>query len=350
MNILYLYAELMSYQTAIFMEYVNFYGAKVHTVHWDQGKLTPYKPPIIEGVTYYRRSHYSGRELEELVEKINPDIVYVTAWQDKGYLAVVRMLRKKGIPVVAGFDDQWTGSTKQYIASLLGPYVLKRYFSHAWVAGPYQYEYVRRLGFSNKDIIFNLLSGDTSLFSKGTRYLQEKLSNYPKTFLCVGNFRPIKGTDILVKAFKLYRKDYGGKWDLICIGNGESRKLLENIPRIRILDFLEQSELVKITRESGVFILPSRLDQWGVVVHEFASAGLPLLLSKNVGARTTFLIDNFNGRSFESGSPDALAQGMHILSNKNVAELIVMGENSHTLSQVISPATVAASFLSALNS
>lgn len=349
MKILYLYAELMSYQIPILKEYVGKYDAEVHVVHWNHKKLTPYKPPNLESVAYYNRSEFTRQQLIELATTVNPDIVYISGWQDKIYLAVVKILRKKDIPVVTGFDDQWKGSFRQRVASLVCPYILKLYFSHSWVAGPYQYEYARKLGFKKNEIIFNLLSGNTLLFNKGAEYLGKKAKDYPKTFLYVGNFRSIKGTDILVDAFKIYRAKYHGNWELICIGNGDLRYLLENVPGIEVMDFTNQHKLVEITERAGVFVLPSRFDQWGVVVHEFASAGMPLILSENVGASPTFLIEHYNGLSFRDNSSENLAKAMYAISKKNSSELVEMGKNSFQLAQKINPEIAAASFLSILS-
>ncbi len=348
MKILYLYAELMGYQIPIFKEYVEKYHADVHVVHWDHKKLTPYNPPKLENVTYYKRSEYTKHELIKLARNLAPDIAFISGWQDKHYLSVARYLRNERVPVVAGFDDQWKSSFRQRVASLIFPFTMKKYFSHSWVAGPYQYEYARRMGFKKHEIIFSLLSGNTPLFNKGIKYLEIKAKDYPKTFLYVGNFRSIKGTDILVDAFKKYRIKYDGNWELICIGNGDLRYLLENVSGIEVIDFTPQDKLVEITKRAGVFVLPSRFDQWGVVVHEFASAGMPLILSENVGASPTFLIEKFNGLGSKNNSSESLAKAMYVISNKSDSELIEMSKNSFLLSKKINPEIAAASFLSIL--
>ena len=38
--------------------------------------------------------------------------------------------------------------------------ISKKYFSHGWVAGIYQFEYDRKLGFEKDKIIFDLYSAD----------------------------------------------------------------------------------------------------------------------------------------------------------------------------------------------
>ena len=348
MKILYLYSELVAYQIPVFVEYTTKYNAKVHVVSWDKNKLKPYNPPELNNVTYYKRSEYTKKTLTQLVTDINPDLIYISGWMDRVYLSVVRNFRKKGVPVVTGFDDQWKGTLRQRLASVIFPFVRRKYYSHAWVAGPYQYEFAKRLGFEKKEIILNLLSCNTKIFSRGIQYLKEKASHYPRAFLYVGNFRYVKGTDILIEAFKEYRSKYNGDWELICIGNGEMRPLLEGVPDIEILGFMNQDELVEITRRAGVFVLPSRSEQWGVVVQEFASAAMPLILSEDVGAMPEFFIERFNGISYKNNSSSNLANAMYVISKKSDEELVIMSKNSFVLSQRITPEITAASFLSIL--
>ena len=348
MKILYLYAELMGYQIPVLEQYVKVYQAEVHVIHWDKKKLTPYNPPILDNVTYYNRSEYNLNKMKVLANDLKPSIVYVSGWMDKDYLKICRLIKKNGGIVVAGSDTQWKGSLKQKLASLIFPFTLKKCFTHIWVAGTYQFEYAIRLGFKRNEIIFNSLSANTELFGEAMRFIRDKTSNYPKQFLYVGNFRNVKGTDILIEAYKIYKEKYNGEWHLTCVGNGEYSERLLSYKNISVRSFTSQQDLVELTKEMGVFVLPSRFDQWGLVVHEFSSAGMPLILSENVGAISTFFIEGFNGHKYKNNSPEELANAMLLMSNKSKEELISMGNNSHLLSQRIDPKIAAASFMSAL--
>lgn len=345
MKILYLYAELMGYQIPVFKEYVDGYNAEVHVVHWNNKKLTPYIPPELNGVTYYNRSEQNVNTIIQLANELKPDIVYVSGWMDKDYLSVCRVLKKKGVPIVAGCDTQWRGDLKQLVGTVYFKLFLKSCFTHIWVAGVYQYEYARKLGFQKDKIIFNTLSANTNLFND--KYI--KSENVNKTFLYVGNFREVKGTDILIEAFEIYRDKLKGDWSLICIGNGDLSYLLKDKENIIVYDFKSQEELIELSKMASIFILPSRFDQWGLVVHEFASLGFPLLLSNTVGAASTFLINGFNGHYFKSGSKEMLAKVMCKMANMNHDELIKMGKNSQLLGARISPRITAASFMSILS-
>lgn len=347
-KILYLYSELCPYNIPVLKSLVREYGVIIHVVSRDTNRSKPYQPPPIENVHYYKRSDFTSEQILQLAQGIAPDLIYISGWMDKGYLPTARRCKKLGIPVVTGFDDQWIGTLRQRLGVIAFRLYLNRFYSHAWVAGPRQYEFARRLGFAKSAVIFDLLTCDSRVFASAAVALQNKKSGYPRTFLYVGNFRVVKGTDILLKAFTTYRDKLGGDWKLICVGCGDLRPLLANQKNVEVLDFMEQEALGRLCARAGVFILPSRLDQWGVVVHEFAMAGLPLLVSAHVGAKDVFFIEGFNGVSYSDNEPDLLAQGMLAFSKKTDKELYTMGENSRRLASRIDSSISAASLMSVI--
>ena len=85
---------------------------------------------------------------------------------------------------------------------------------------------------------------------------------------------------------------------------------------------------LKIEAEGGVFVLPSHYEPWGVVVHEFALAGFPLIVSDCVGARSAF-VDKRNGIVFKTGNTNELKKAMKYFIHKNEQELQLMGEVSY---------------------
>ena len=352
MNVLYLYSEVMGYNLPIFDQLANHYGASVAVIHWNNKKLTPFKPTALNGVVFHDRSNFtSSSEMIEFADKFNPNIVYISGWQDKGYLPVVQHLKRKNIPIVMGLDSQWNGTLRQQAGAQLIRNIYKnRYFSYAWVPGPMQYEFASRIGFASNEIITNLLSCNSDLFSQAYADLNgSKAVSYPKKFIFVGRFSPHKGIDILIDAFRIYRNEYRGDWELACFGNGPLDGLLSKHPEITTYPFLSQAELINHAKSAGAFILPSRYEPWGVAVHEFATAGLPLILSDRVGARSQFLIEGFNGYAFCADSAQNLALKMHTLAQNEEHELIEMGRRSNRLAQHITPEITSASLMSVLN-
>lgn len=350
MNILYLYTEVMGYQISVFRILTKMYGASVHVVQWTSKKLTPYQPPEIEGVHYYDRSKHTAWDILKLAQNVRPELVYISGWQDKGYLLTAAYFRWCGTPVVVGFDDQWVGSGRQLFASLLGKIGLFRaLYSHAWVAGAFQTEYARRLGFAKSRIIFNLLACDISLFwRRRPKRVDYKSCIVSRAFLYVGNFRNIKGTDILGEAFRIYRNELGGTWRLICVGNGPLENFLRQIDGVSVEPFTKPENLFHFGCESDVFVLPSRHDQWGVALQEFSLLGMPLIASESVGSASAFLINGFNGYFFANNSARELAKAMRTISSLPDQERRKMGMRSRRLGMAITPELSAASLISIL--
>ena len=352
MKVLYLYTEIMGYNIPIFEQLVKRYGASVDVVHWDQNKNTPYAPSThTQDVRFHRRSEFTPKALCDFATALGPDLVYTSGWQDKGYRPALQKLKASGVPIVMGLDSQWTGSLRQQVgAKLVKHWFKNRYFSYAWVPGPLQYECAARLGFAQTEIIGHLLTGNTQIFDAAATALdQEKAQIYPKHFLYVGRLTESKGIDLLIEAFKKYKQHYTGTWGLTCIGNGPLEDKLKVQMGITVEPFSEQTTLALQARRMGAFVLPSRYEPWGVVAHEFASTGLPLLLSNKVGARQQFLIDGLNGYSFDAGSVSDLAEKLHALSSKSDQQLVSMGRVSQQLAAAVSPEIATASFVSVLN-
>jgi len=346
MKILYLYTEVMGYTMATIKALVE-HGAEVHVVHWDHKKLTPYQAPEWPNVYMYKRSSMTVNDIFHLAQELSPAITVVSGWQDKGYMSVARRLCSKGRPVVTGFDGQWRGTLWQHFAATLGIMgFFTRHYSYAWVAGVYQYEYARRLGFNKKSIIYDLYSADVSLWQKTYQdNRHKKESHYPHRFLFVGRFEAIKGLDILLEAWQSLGQSKCD-WQLHLIGNGSLKAQLHAASGVIIKDFKQPDHLVNEINDAGCFILPSISEPWGVVVHEFAAAGVPLILSDTVGSASSFLIPGLNGYSFNARDPHALAKRMRQIIDSSDEELLSMSVASHQLSQRITPQTSAANLLS----
>jgi glycosyltransferase involved in cell wall biosynthesis len=346
MKILYLYAEVMGYTMATIRELAE-RGNEMHVVHWDHKKLTPYKAPVVPNVFMYNRSEFSVEQIKTLAKNIAPGVTVVSGWMDRGYMSVAKQLRQEGLPVVIGLDSNWHGTLRQWITLILGRLgYFSQFYSHTWVAGLYQFEYARRLGFEKKNIVYDLYSADLRLFNQAYNDSKEnQQDHYPHRFLFVGRFEPVKGLDVLLQAWQeLGAKK--GDWELHLIGNGSLKAQIKATSGVVVKDFMQPEQLMLEVANAGCFLLPSRGEPWGLVVHEFAAAGLPLIVSDVVGAASTFLISGLNGFSFKVNDPKALTNRMLQVINMTDQELHAMAVSSHALSQRITPETSAGNLLS----
>ncbi len=339
----------MGYTVATMKELIA-QGAEIHTVHWDVKKVTPYRIPKIDGLYTYPRSHYGYKSLLSLIERICPEIIVVSGWQDSLYVSVLEIMRKQNKFVVAAIDAQWKGSYKNLIGLFAGRLgLLRRLYSHVWVPGYLQYEFARRIGFSKENIIYDMYSADLDMFQRSYEMnLFKKAQKYPHRFLFVGRLEEIKGLKTLISAWDLLTNERND-WELKIIGNGSLYDDLKNKKNIILSDFMQPEDLINEIGSAGCFILPSILEPWGVVVHEFCAGGLPVILSNKVGSAPSFLISGMNGYMFSEGDHYDLYSKMKLFIDRSDDEMILMSKFSNDLSKKITPKTSAYNLLSISN-
>ncbi len=344
----YLYSEVMSYAIAVMRELVDTFGAEVHCVHWDKKKGTPFIPQNEKGITFYGRSNYDKASLIALIEKQAPDIIYVSGTMDKTYLQAALHFRAKGVKLVGASDNKWLKTWKQRIQITFSNYFFRRYFEYTWIPGTRQYVFARLMGFEENKIIKNLYSANTGIFQKAyENNLEAKRQKYPHTIVYVGRFSPEKGVDIIYNAFLEAKKETNNDWKLIMVGGQPSEQYKES-DSVQIIPFLPNAELPGHTKDFGVFCVPSYREQWGVVIHEFTAAGIPMLIADCAGAIEAFLVNGYNGFTFDTGSVQDLKKKILLMMAKSDEELYTMGQRSNGLSQSINPVISAYSLMSVL--
>lgn len=295
-------------------------------------------------LTMIPRDAISDDGILDLLRQVQPDIVYVSGWMDKGYLRAISRYRASGgrTQVVCGIDDQWKGSLRQYIGRIYFRMFYRRLFDFMWVSGKPQYHYAQRFGYGHDRIISNLLSADSSVFSK--------MAEFSRRFVYVGRFAPVKGVDLLIDAYKTLPEAVQAAWPLVLIGDGSLRQEIEKhaTPRVVVKSFLQPNELRVELMHGGVGCVPSYADQWGVVIHEMALLGYPMVVSSCCGAATEFLISGYNGYLFRSHDVNALRNVMMKIASLTDGELELFARRSRELGQRITPEHAAQSLLSVL--
>lgn len=338
----------MGYQVSTIRTLVREYSAVIKVISWDDNKDIPYKIPEVGNVTFYKKSAFNYTNIKNVVNEFKPDIIGVSGWIVKDYNKICRYAKKKGIITIAASDTQWMGTLRQKIASFIARYYHHKKFDYLWVAGPRQFEYARRLKYKNNKILYNSLSADIDLFKKEFDLnFRCKNQEYPRTILFAGRFSKEKGLESLLEIFNELNKQ-NFKWKLILVGDGPLKSEIYKNKNVEVLNYMQPEELPAIIRKSGFVILPSISEPWGLVIHEFAAAGLPIICSEQCGASTEFVINGYNGFTFDSKNRNSLKDILASLSHISDEELITMGKNSHRLSQRITPESAAANFMSVI--
>jgi glycosyltransferase involved in cell wall biosynthesis len=338
------YTELAPYVLACLNALVDAADADIHLVRWPVNQEAPFTLAFNPRITVWDRNMLSDQGLIDLVARIRPDLAITSGWVDHGYLKAAAHVKQLGQPSMMILDTAWRGDWRQRANAIRARFTLHRSFSHAWVTGGLQAEYADRLGFAQDRIRTGFYSADTALFLPlGERLLRERAASWPHRFLCVARYIPSKGQQMLCDAFaELCDAGEAGDWELLMAGTGELHQQVVGSPsgrhaRIRHLGFKQPDEMRAFVEQAGAFVLPSTYEPWGVVVHEHACTGLPLVLSSAVGAAERFLVERENGFRFIAGDKASLKTMLRMVVLSNDAELRAMGERSHALGGQWSP-------------
>ncbi|HMT30352.1 MAG TPA: glycosyltransferase [Bacteroidia bacterium] len=349
-KIIFLYTELAGYMLACMKKLAADRGVEVHVVIYPVNSIAPFQFSL-EGknLFFYERQKYSDQDLLKLCTEIGPDIIFCSGWIDKGYLNICNHYLGK-VKTVMTLDNPWRSTLKQNIASVFGPFRLRKYFSHCWAAGSLQSIYAKKLGFKADKIKEGLYCCDYDYFhSQYLQFKDSKEKTFPKKIIFVGRYAKLKGVKEMWKAFEIFQQKQPNEWELWCLGKGPFDPDFPNHPKIKNFGFVQPGEMKKFIAETGVFILPAHYEHWGVVVHEFASAGFPLICSTTTSAAIKFLEDGKNGYFHDPCSVDSLVEVFMKVLNTPSDKLSKMGAHSAERAALITPDTWCDTALEFLN-
>ena len=133
------------------------------------------------------------------------------------------------------------------------------------------------------------------------------------TAICVASFRPEKGHDVLLAAFRQVLHELPAA-KLILVGGGELREsLIREITHYGFEDAVELPGEVEDVwphlAESDVLVAPSRYESLGIAPMEAMAAGLPVVAAR-VGGIPELVRDGENGLLLRAGNSKALAEAL----------------------------------------
>ncbi|OJW85235.1 MAG: hypothetical protein BGO69_06345 [Bacteroidetes bacterium 46-16] len=331
-KILFLYAHVQPFLLAGIGRLIAKYNAEVLIICWPKADMSPTDITANEKISFLFKTGDNTKTIKDAILNFDPDVVYNVGWMDKDYLRWCYMFKKLGKVNIMAMDTQWQATLKQRINCILGRFIFKSLFSYAWVPGPLQYSYARRLGFDVEHILNNVYAVDTNLFRNVyQKFLPLKKLHYPRAFLYAGRLVEHKFGSLL-RAFSTLSKAEKAGWKLIVAGKGP----MEDSPPMQAEDiiykgFLQHTELAALAGEAGVFCLLSTEEPWGMVIQEFAAAGLPILASTQCGAAHTFVKEGVNGYTCDGNDIDGIKRLLLKMIGKDSSELLAMGEKSMQL-------------------
>ena len=190
-------------------------------------------------------------------------------------------------------------------------------------------EHIRAFGLNNPvAVIPNGLVIDDSLEIR-------KTSNSVRRFAFVGRLNRIKNVDLLLSAWSKLG-DKTRNCDLLIIGDGDTayKKELEEfatankLNNVRFLGFIMGKDLQKLVHSIDFQILPSKSENFGMVVPEALIQGVPVIASKGTPWSD---LETFDCGWWVDNDIDTLISTLLIAINLSEQDRLGMGERGRTL-------------------
>lgn len=183
--------------------------------------------------------------------------------------------------------------------------------------------------FTKKDLIKNKIRGDVFVNFNGIDI--KKINSIKKQkqkfdLIFVGRLIYQKNIELLINSIKFLKKDFPNI-SVGIVGKGPDEKKLKKLTkRLRLNDnisFLGEikplQKTYELMRSSKVFVLPSRLEGFGIVVIEANACGLPVIVTNSKWNASKELIKKDYNGIISKNTPKELAKNIKkLLENKKL--------------------------------
>ncbi len=267
-------------------------------------------------------------EVRDAVRAFAPDAVLMHSWHYAPFREAVKAL-PAGTLRVLWMDNIWRNVPKQWLGRAVAPWWVRSLFDAVMVPSDRTEHFARRLGFGEADVIRGSLSADTTVFGSGPRDGAEIADR--RRFLAALRLVHHKGADVLAEAYRAYRSRVDEPWALDVAGIGPMADCFDAIPGVGMLGFQQPTDVARLMQESSCLVVPSRVEPYGVTLHEGALSGLPIVSTYFVGAAPFFVQDGLNGWTVPGDDADALAEAMARITAAGPDRLAGMSDVSRAL-------------------
>jgi glycosyltransferase involved in cell wall biosynthesis len=336
-RILVLYRELAGYIMTSLAHLAEHHDCGIDVIAYPVNPEAPFQFTPALGVTVLSRNDFTAERIIERIRNERYGLILCGGWIDADYLKAVRAF--PDIPSALGFDKQWLGSMRDVAAAIRNRLLYRTLFTYAFVPGKEQVMFARKMGFPEDRIIEGIYCCDIALFT--AVYERRRPSAGRRKIWYTGRYVPQKGLSVLFEAIIPLLDDDFSEWELHCAGTGSEFDQRPEHQRIVHHGFCQPAQLRALIEEGDLFVLPSLFEPWGVVVHEFATAGYALIVSDHVGARTAFVEEGVNGYIVRAGDASALRSALEKAMRQTPEALKKMGDISRQKALTITPETFA---------
>lgn len=232
---------------------------------------------------------FDAAEVETFIKAERFDIIQIQSMWDPRYHKVVKIAQKHNIPYIItprGMLEPWSLSQKKWkkrLAMLLYQKADLMKASCIFTTAEMEAKHVHDLG----------IHVPCSVIPNGIETegypCRTSIDVVKKQVLFLSRIHVKKGIELLVEAWKRLHPEYKD-WKLVIVGNGEAdyiaslKTLVEKAglaDSVSIKDPVFGSAKLKLYQSSFLFVLPSYSENFGMVIAEAMSCGVPALTTTN---------------------------------------------------------------------
>lgn len=260
-----------------------------------------------------------------------------------------RITYPKTLLIVWATLSDRTESTRGSFRALLRRWLLRK-VDGVFVNGRSGAKYILSLGFTGR--VFTIPYVVDNAAFNGSSTVEED-GWFP--LFCVSQLVERKGLHPFLVALRDWCQDHPDRCVALRIaGSGPERERLEMLRmprnlRVELLGDIAPSQLPSYYHAALIFVFPTLADEWGVVVNEALSAGLPVLGSIYSQAVEELVVEGSNGWIFNPSDEIDTRRALHSALTVDSTRLQNLSENARASMIAITPPIIAAKMVDSLN-
>ena len=271
-------------------------------------------------------------------DAFKPTVLNITGYFDPAQVLLMFYARMKGVKVVLSSESSSADNSRSFLKESLKKLIVNRANAY-FCFGKTSAEYLESLGVKPSQIpVRNAAVIDEEVIRARYDVGKQAHVNLARAarFVFVGRLAPEKNLEMLLRAFanvRLLNEDLW-PWELMFIGDGPDRSLLEKLTKELQLEYkvsfvggMPWYQVPDMLVHCDVLVLPSKSEPWGLVVNEAMVCGLPVIVSKNCGCVADLVENGVNGFTFDPDSQEELEVAMAFFI-ENLDKIAVMGKES----------------------
>jgi glycosyltransferase involved in cell wall biosynthesis len=273
--------------------------------------------------------------LVECLDAIDPDAVALPGWSDPGALFALEWCGMRRRPAILMCDSTYIDSPR-FVPTEWVKKIILTGVAAAFASGARSIDYLELLGIPRERIATGYDVVDNQHFREGAQAARANSNaervrlGLPTEYgLFVGRLVEKKNVAGLIRAYAIYRKAAGQEsaLHLVIAGEGELGSALRAQAAevgleqyVHFFGHADYSNLPALYGLAQFLVLPSIVEQWGLVVNEAIASGLPVLVSNRSGASADLVEEGRNGFVFDPEDTCALAEKFRQLAARDQLE------------------------------